>query len=104
MLPFNKGRAGIANLHFPSIDTALSAWLIKNRKIKAVGLDTASVDCRQSKDFITHQIIYGANIIGLENVANLELLPATGAYIIAFPMKIKGGSGAPLRIIGWVKN
>jgi kynurenine formamidase len=99
-----KGPAGIANLHFPGIDPNLSEWLVKNRKIKAVGLDTASVDYGQSKDFKTHQILYGANIIGFENVANLDVLPATGAYIIALPMKIKGGSGAPLRIIALVEK
>jgi kynurenine formamidase len=98
-----KGEAGIAKLHFPGIDPALSEWLVKNRKIKAVGLDTASVDYGQSKDFKTHQILYAANIIGFENVANLDQLPETGAYVFAMPMKIKGGSGAPLRIIAWVK-
>jgi kynurenine formamidase len=98
-----KGEKGIANLHFPGIDPALSEWLVKNRKIKAVGLDTASVDYGQSKDFRTHQILYAANIIGFENVANLDKLPETGAYVFALPMKIKGGSGAPLRIIAWMK-
>ena len=98
-----KGEAGIAKLHVPGIDPALSEWLVKNRKIKAVGLDTASVDYGQSKDFKTHQILYAANIIGFENVANLDQLRETGAYVFAMPMKIKGGSGAPLRIIAWVK-
>ncbi|MES2646688.1 MAG: cyclase family protein [Bacteroidota bacterium] len=97
-----KGEKGIASLHFPGIDPALSEWLLKNKKIKAVGIDTASVDYGQSKDFKTHRILYAANIIGFENVANLDALPATGAYVIALPMKIKGGSGAPLRIIAWV--
>ncbi|MEO7582058.1 MAG: cyclase family protein [Ferruginibacter sp.] len=99
-----KGEKGIANLHFPGIDPALSEWLVKNRKINAVGLDTASVDYGQSKDFKTHQILYEANIIGFENVANLDLLPEKGAYVIALPMKIKGGSGAPLRIIAWIEK
>lgn len=99
-----KGPAGIAKLHFPGIDPALAAWLVKNRKIKAAGIDTASVDYGQSKDFKSHQVLYGANIAGFENVANLDLLPAKGAYVIALPMKIQGGSGAPLRIIAWIKN
>lgn len=99
-----KGEKGVANLHFPGIDPLLADWLVKNRKIKAVGLDTASVDYGQSKDFKTHQILYQENIIGFENVANLDSLPATGAFIIALPMKIKGGSGAPLRIIAWLKK
>ena len=42
------------------------------------------------------------NIPAFENVAALDQLPATGAYIIALPLKIKGGSGGPLRIVAWV--
>ena len=98
-----KGAEGIAKLHFPGIDPALASWLVK-RKIKAVGIDTASVDYGQSKDFKTHQILYEANIAGFENVANLNELPVKGSYIIALPMKIKGGSGGPLRIIAWIKK
>ncbi len=45
----------------------------------------------------------GANIPAFENVANMDLLPATGAYIVALPMKIKNGSGGPLRIAAWIK-
>jgi kynurenine formamidase len=98
-----KGPQAIANLHFPGIAPALSEWLVKNRNIKAVGLDTASVDFGQSKAFKTHQILYAENICGFENVANLDQLPATGAFVVALPMKIKDGSGAPLRIVAWTK-
>jgi kynurenine formamidase len=94
-----KGEAATANLHFPSIHPDLATWIVKNRKIKAAGIDTPSVDYGQSKDFKTHQILYAANILGFENLANLEALPATGSYVIALPMKIKGGTGGPLRII-----
>jgi len=97
-----KGEAATAKLHFPAIHPELAAWLIKNRKVKAVGVDTPSIDYGQSKDFKTHQLLYAENIPGFENVANLDALPATGAYVIALPMKIKGGSGAPLRMMAWV--
>ena len=97
-----KGDAAVTNLHFPSIDPELATWLVKNRKIKAVGIDTASVDYGQSTDFKTHQILYAQNIIGFENIANINELPAKGAFIIALPMKIKGGTGAPLRLIAWI--
>ena len=97
-----KGDSGIANLHFPSMGPDLAEWLVQNRKIKAVGIDVASVDYGQSKDFKTHQILYRENIIGFENLANLDKLPATGAYVVALPMKIKGGSGGPLRAIAWI--
>ncbi|MES2851015.1 MAG: cyclase family protein [Bacteroidota bacterium] len=97
-----KGVEAVANLHFPSVHPDLAAWLIKNRRIKALGIDTPSVDYGQSKDFKTHQLLYAENILGFENVAALDKLPVKGAYIIALPMKIKGGSGGPLRIIAWV--
>ena len=97
-----KGAAAVANLHFPSVHPGLAAWLIKNRKIKALGVDTASVDYGQSKDFKTHQLLYAENIIGFENIASLDQLPAKGAFIIALPMKIKDGTGGPLRIVAWV--
>ncbi len=99
-----KGDSAISKLHFPSIHPDLADWLVKNRKVKAVGIDVASVDYGQSKDFRTHQILYKENIVGFENLANLDSLPARGAYVIALPMKIKGGSGGPLRIIAWVKE
>lgn len=97
-----RGAEAVAKLHFPAIDPAAADWLVKNRKIKAVGIDVASVDYGQSKDFKTHQVLYEQNIPGFENVANLDQLPVKGAYIVALPMKIKGGSGGPLRIAAWL--
>jgi len=67
--------------------------------VVGVGIDTASVDYGQSKDFKTHRALYSKDIYGLENVANLEHLPETGALLIALPMKIKGGTGGPVRIV-----
>jgi hypothetical protein len=93
------GVEAIPELHFPGIDPSTAKWLVEKRKVKAVGLDTPSIDFGQSKDFKTHQILLGANTPGFENVANLDKLPLTGIYVIALPMKIGGGSGAPLRII-----
>jgi kynurenine formamidase len=54
--------------------------------------------------FESHQILFAENILGFENVANLEKLPATGAWVIALPMKIKGGSSGPLRIVAMVTD
>jgi kynurenine formamidase len=99
-----RGAEAVAKLHFPGIHPEAAAWLVTNRKLKAVGVDVASVDYGQSTDFKTHQLLYEENISGFENVANLDKLPVKGAYIIALPMKIKGGSGGPLRIMAWVKN
>jgi kynurenine formamidase len=89
----------VANLHFPGIAREAAEFLVKQRKLDGVGIDTASLDHGPSQDFIAHQILNGANIYGLENVADLGKLPAKGATIIALPMKIKGGTGGPARII-----
>lgn len=99
-----KGADAIPLLHFPGIDPATAEWLASQRKIKALGLDTPSIDYGQSKDFRTHQVLLGKNIPAFENVANLDQLPTKGAYIVALPMKIEHGSGGPLRIIAWVKS
>jgi kynurenine formamidase len=52
--------------------------------------------------FETHQVLYGANIPGFENVANLDQLPEVGSFVVALPMKIAGGSGGPLRMVAFV--
>jgi kynurenine formamidase len=91
-----------SNLHFPSYGAEAARYLVEQRKVGAIGVDTASIDHGPSKDFIVHQIANGANVPGLENVANLEEVPETGAWLIALPMKIAGGSGAPVRIVALV--
>jgi kynurenine formamidase len=97
-----KGASAIPKLHFPGIDPAAAEWLSTQRKVKAVGLDTPSIDYGQSKDFKTHQVFLGKNIPAFENVANLDQVPRKGAYVVALPMKIKNGTGGPLRIIAWI--
>jgi kynurenine formamidase len=72
--------------------------------VKAVGIDTASIDYGQSSLFETHRLLYDKNIPGLENLTNLDQLPASGASVIALPMKIKGGSGAPLRAVAMLRR
>ncbi len=87
------------NLHFPGFSKEAADYLSNQRKVHSVGLDTASLDFGQSKDFPAHQVFGAANVPGFENLNNLVTLPAKGFRIIALPMKIGGGSGAPLRIV-----
>jgi kynurenine formamidase len=91
-------------LHFPGLAPEAAEWLVKNRKINAVGIDTASIDYGQSQAYGSHVTLMGQNIPVFENVANLDRVPIKGAQIIALPMKIKGGSGGPLRIIALIQN
>jgi kynurenine formamidase len=97
-----KGVEAVAQLHFPGLHPDAARWLVTERAIKTVGLDTASIDYGQSTLFESHRILFEKNIPAFENVAALDQLPATGAYVIALPMKIKGGSGGPLRIVAWM--
>jgi len=98
-----RGEAGVAALSFPGLDSDAALWLIEKRKIKAIGIDTASIDHGKSKAFSAHVTLMTNNIPAFENVASLDLLPATGVYVIALPAKIRGGSGGPVRIVARVK-
>jgi kynurenine formamidase len=94
-----RGEQAVAKLHFPGLHPDAASWLAEMRKVKALGLDTASIDYGQSANYESHQILYGRDIPAFENLTNLDRLPPRGAFIVALPMKIKGGSGAPLRAI-----
>ena len=94
-----RGEAGAAKLHFPGLHPDAAAFLVSERAIASVGIDTASIDYGQSRNFGAHVTLMEANIPAFENLANLDLLPATGAFVVALPIKIKGGSGGPLRIV-----
>jgi kynurenine formamidase len=106
--PNKKGYMGddtpgqTTKLHFPSYGADAARLLVNERKVGALGADVASIDYGASIDFIVHQIAMGVNVPGLENLTNLDKLPATGATIIALPMKIEGGSGGPLRAVALV--
>lgn len=95
----SRGKDAVSLLHFPGLHPDAARWLVERRSIHAIGLDTASIDYGQSAGFESHRILLAENIPAFENVAQLNRLPATGFIVIALPMKIKGGSGAPLRIV-----
>ncbi len=94
-----RGAEAVAELHFPGLHPEAARWLVEERGIGAVGLDTPSIDFGQSKLFQSHVVLFEANVPVFENLANLDRLPETGFQVIALPMKIRGGSGAPLRIV-----
>jgi len=93
------GPAAVSDLHFPGLDPAAATWLATRRRIKAVGIDTASIDHGPSRNFGSHVNLFRENVPALENLAALDKLPATGFRVIALPMKIAGGSGAPCRVV-----
>lgn len=99
-----RGPDAVPKLHFPGLSPDAARWLTTERSIKAIGLDTASIDHGQSTHFESHRILSEHDIPAFENVASLDSLPATGTFLIGAPMKIKGGSGAPLRLTAWIRQ
>jgi kynurenine formamidase len=98
------GPEAVAKLHFPGLSPEAARWLVENRSVKAIGIDTASIDFGQSTKFGSHIKLFEHNVPVFENVANLEKLPEADFTLIALPMKIGGGSGAPLRIVAVLPN
>jgi len=98
----DKGQAAVPQLHFPGVHPDLARWIVESRPIKAIGIDTASIDYGQSTLFESHRTLYERNVPAFENLTNLDRLPIRGAFVIALPMKIKNGTGAPLRAIAIV--
>jgi kynurenine formamidase len=94
-----RGAEGVRKLHFPGLHPDAARWIVANRPVRAIGIDTASIDYGQSTLFESHRALYAVDIPAFENLASLERLPATGALVIALPMKVGGGTGAPLRAL-----
>jgi len=99
------GEEALPDLHFPGLHQEGAQWLVDNRNIKSIGIDTSSIDYGQSSLFESHVILCGNNIKIFENVANVDKVPVVNAYIVALPMKIEGGTGSPCRIMAyWDRN
>lgn len=93
-----KGEPAFPELSFPAFSRESAEFLILERDIRGIAIDTPSTDYGRSQDFWVHRVICGAGKLGLENIANLDKLPATGATLYVIPMLIKGGTGAPARV------
>lgn len=91
-----------SQLHFPSFGAGAARLLIEERGAVGIGVDTPSIDHGPSRDFPVHRIVAAAGVYGLENLAALERLPATGFWLAALPMKIGRGTGAPVRAVALV--
>ncbi|KAG7177422.1 isatin hydrolase-like [Homarus americanus] len=96
-------------INFPGVGKGAAEWLVKHgsrnghtKGIVGVGIDTLSLDKGQSVRYPTHVALFKENIYGVENLANLDKLPATGFYVTVMPLRIGRGSGSPARIIAEV--
>jgi kynurenine formamidase len=92
-----QNRDAEGQMHFPGYG-GNAARLLVERNIRGIGIDNLSVDAGAADGFPAHGVVNGADRFHLENVANMDRLPATGAYLIVAPIKIKGGSGGQVRI------
>lgn len=99
-----RGADAVPKLHFPGLHPDAARWLTTNRSIKAIGLDTPSIDYGQSSLFESHRVLFEKNVPAFENLDNLDQLPTKNFTVVALPMKIKGGSGGPLRAIAILKE
>jgi kynurenine formamidase len=97
------GPEAVSELHFPGLRPDAARWLVERRSIGAIGLDVPSIDYGQSTLFESHRILFERlferDIPVFENLARLDALPETDFFVVALPMKIRGGSGGPLRAI-----
>lgn len=89
----------LGQMHFPGYSAEAARWLLKERDVRGVGIDTLSIDFGPSKDFIVHHLVNGAGRYGLENVAELDRLPPRNFFLIVAPIKIQAGTGGPTRIL-----
>ncbi|MFZ2053694.1 MAG: cyclase family protein [Candidatus Aminicenantales bacterium] len=97
------GQEAIAELSFPGFSPESVEFLLKERNIKGIAIDTPSIDRGKSQTFMVHQVLFAADKLALENIANLDKLPAKGATLYVNPVLIKGGTGAPCRVFATFK-
>lgn len=88
-------------MHFPGF-SAEAVKLLLDRKVSGLGCDSMSVDRGASHDFAVHHLALGAGLYHLENLADLSELPEVGAFVIAAPIKLEGGSGGAVRVFALV--
>jgi len=86
-------------LHFPGYSVEAAQWLVDQRHVRGIGIDTLSIDYGPSRDFPVHHVINRHKHYALENLAQLDRLPPRGFYVVVAPMKIETGSGGPARVL-----
>lgn len=90
-------------MHFPGYSLEAAKFLVEGRHAMGLGIDTLSIDYGPSKDYPVHHYTLAHSLYHLENVANLDKAPASGALVISAPIKLEGGSGSPVRILALVQ-
>jgi kynurenine formamidase len=89
-------------MHYPGFHPAAAAFLVQERAIVGIGVDTLSLDHGPSADFPTHLTVLPAGKYGVEALANLGLVPPSGATIVVGGLTHVGGSGSPARVLALI--
>lgn len=97
-----RGPEAVRDLHFPGLDPQAARWLVEERRARAVGIDTASIDRGQSTEFLAHRALAAADVPIFENLTALDRLPPIGAFVVALPMRIARGTGGPVRAVAFL--
>jgi kynurenine formamidase len=96
------GRDAAGVMHFPGIQPAAAKWLLQERNVAGLAVDTLSLDHGPSKDFKTHSVWLPAGRWGIENIANLDQVPATGTTLVVGAPRVKDATGAPARMLALI--
>lgn len=92
----------------PGLSAEAAKWLAEESSLKGIGVETIGTDAGAAHSFDPafpcHTFLLGADKYGITQLQNLDRLPATGAVIIAPPLKIVGGSGSPVRVLALVEH
>ena len=94
--------------HSPGPAPAVVKWLVEERDVHGFGTETIGTDAGQAAHFTppypAHHYMHGKGRYGLQCLTNLDLLPPTGALLLTAPLKIRQGSGSPLRVLALVET
>ncbi len=99
-----RGGTGFPDLNFPGFSADATDWLVARRDIVGIGVDTMSIDPGNSADFAVHVGFLGTGRYGIENLANLDGIPAKGALGFVGPVPWEEGSGSPCKVLAVVRG
>ena len=89
-------------MHFPGFSKETVEFLIKERGVNGIGVETMSIDAGNSEDFSVHKTLFNYNKYAIENLKNIKLLPVKNFIIVAIPLKIMNGTGSPARVLALI--
>jgi kynurenine formamidase len=96
----NADSAGV--LHYPGFGAEATRWLIEQRSVGVLGIDTMGIDPGADTGFAANRLLLREHRLHLENLCGLNQLPPTGCWIIIGGLRIRSGSGSPATVFGLI--